>query len=338
MRRILQIVLALGLLPMSAAADLLPEALGLFTRASLESYQPEESAVFNEFGFEEGESAVYLSPEAERLVIRAVRFHDATGAFAAYQWTSPAGAKPIPYGEQASRTDEVTLIQLGNYLVRMEGAEPVDEHVELMLGFLPRVLMTPPPPLTRFVPQENRVPGSERHILGPVVLGRLAPDIPPSVAAFHFGTEGQFVRYESPAGELRLALFSYPSSQIARGQIEEFQKLPSVIAKRTGPLVAAVVSPASADEAQFLLAKVQYAADVTATPRPVGRHENLGTLILDIVVLCAVLVGLMIVGGVIVAGSRMLVSRYAPNSLFASSDGPGMVRLEIDKTQTSRRS
>jgi hypothetical protein len=331
MSRAAQIFVLLVLASTSAAAALLPEALGAFNRSSLESYQPENIEVFREFGFEEGERAAYATSEGLKLELSASRFRDATGAFAAFEWSRPAGAKSLAYGQRAVQAAGLTVIQFGNYVIQMKGSTPVEEHVEVMLGFLPRVQMSPEPPLLGFVPQDGLIPDSGRHVLGPLALRDLAPEIPPSVAAFHFGTEAQFGRYTSPSGEIRLALFSYPSPQIARGQIEEFQKLPGIVAKRTGPLIAAVVSPASPDEAQFLLARIHYAAEVTPTPRDHNRHENIGTLILDIVLLCLILIGLMIVGGLAVAGSRLLARRYAPNSLFASSEGPDMIRLDIER-------
>jgi hypothetical protein len=80
-----------------------------------------------------------------------------------------------------------------------------------------------------------------------------------------------------------------------------------------------------------LLAKVQYAMEVTMTPEEqLNRHDNLGNLILDIVLLCLVLIALMIVGGVLVAGARIMAGRYAPGSIFAVHEGSEMTRLDID--------
>ena len=200
-----------------------------------------------------------------------------------------------------------------------------------MLTYLPRVHMTPDPPVVEHVPTDGLIGHSQRHILGPVVLEKLAPEVPPSVAAFRFGTEAQFARYRAPAGELRLILFSFPSSQIARGQIDEFYKLQTGMAKRVGSIIAFVASPASPDDAERLLAKVQYSMEVTVTPQEQNdRHDNLGNLILDIVMLCGVLIALMIVGGVLVAGARIMAGRYAPGSIFAVQEGSEMTRLNID--------
>lgn len=328
MRKLIAFLL---LLPAVAGAELLPEALGEFERKSMEANQPAEPEVFREFGFEQSEKARYAAPGGSAVEITAYRFADDTGAFSAFQWKQPAGSHPVEFGERALKTGNRTLIHFGNYLVEMEGGQPLDDNVELMLAYLPRVRMTPDPPLIEHVPDDGLITASQRHILGPVVLEKLAPEVPPSVAAFRFGTEAQFARYQSPAGEMRLILFSYPSSQIARGQFEEFAKLQTGFAKRVRSIIAFVASPPSPDEAERLLAKVEYAMEVTMTPQEqTNRHDNLGNLILDIVVLCGVLIVLMIVGGVLVAGARIMAGRYAPGSIFAVHEGSEMTRLNID--------
>jgi hypothetical protein len=327
MRKLIAFLL---LLPAVAGAELLPEALGEFERKSMEAFQPAEPEVFREFGFEQAERARYAAPGGSAVEITAYRFADDTGAFSAFQWKQPAAGQSVEFGERALKTGNRTLIHFGNYVVEMEGAPPLDDNVELMLAYLPRVHMTPDPPLIEHVPADGLVERSQRHVLGPVVLEKLAPEVPPSVAAFRFGTEAQFARYQSPAGEMRLVLFGYPSAQIARGQLEEFAKLQTGVAKRVRSIIAFVAAPPSADEAERLLAKVQYAMEVTMTPQETGRHDNLGNLILDIVILCAVLAALMVVGGVLVAGTRIMAGRYAPGSIFAGHEDSDMTRLNID--------
>ncbi len=328
MKRLIAFLL---LWPALVGAELLPEALGDFQRKSLEAYQPAEPEIFHEFGFEQGEQARYATPAGKSVDIIAYRFADDTGAFSAFQWKQPVDGKPVEFGERALKSGDRTLIHFGNYLIEMQGAEPLTDNVELMLAYLPRVHMTPDPPVLEHVPTDGLISHSQRHILGPVVLQKLVPEVPPSVAAFRFGTEAQFGRYQAPAGELRLILFSYPSSQIARGQYDEFAKLKTGVAKQVGSIIAFVASPSSPDDAERLLAKVQYSMEVTVTPQMQSdRHDNLGNLILDIVMLCGVLIVLMIVGGVLVAGARIMAGRYAPGSIFAVQDGAEMTRLDID--------
>ena len=323
-------LLTVLLLPAMASAAILPEALGDFEPKDVGPLRPVDEAIFAEFGFEEGERARYVTPDRRSVEISASRFEDPTGAFAAFQWLQPPGGKDGGYGQRALKSGDRTLIQFGNYLVEMRGAEPVDEHVEVMLAFLPRIQMSADPPVLEYVPREQLVPNSQRHILGPATLEKLAAEIPPSVAAFRFDAEAQYARYQSPEGDLRMLLFSYPTPQIARGQLEEFQKLPGVVSKRAGPLVAAVVSPPSADEAERLLARVRYRAEITLHHRNLTRSETLWTLLTDIIIFCLLLAGLMIVGGVLVASTRMLATRYAPESMFATPEDSGIVRLKID--------
>ena len=326
-----RVVSLLLLFPLLAGAALLPEALGEFERKSVEPYTPAERDLYIEFGFEEGETAHYVAKAGPSVDITARRFQDPTGAFAVFLWLQPEQSVERAYGESAVQSGDRTLIRFGNYVIEMRGAEPIDEHVELMLAFLPRVQMTAPPPLLAYFPTSQIVPHSARHILGPAGLERLAPEIPPSVAAFHFGTEAHYGRYATPNGEHELLLFSYPTPQIARDQFEAFNQLEAVVAKRSGPLVAVVPNPPSADEAQRLLARVRYAAEVTSHHREMTRSENLGTLFIDIIIFCGLLGFLMIVGGGIVAGTRMLAGKYAPQSILASTDEGNILRLDIDK-------
>ncbi len=327
----IRLITALLLMQLVATAALLPEALGEFERGTVSAFEPPEKDVFAEFGIEEGEQAPFTTASGESVEITALRFGDATGAFAAFHWLRPAQGREMPFGERAIQDGPSTLIHFGNYVIRMEGSVPVEEHVELMLTYLPRVQITARPPLMNYFPTDQLIPNSTRHVLGPVVLEKLTPEIAPSVAGFHFGTEAHFGRYATPSGEHQMLLFSYPTPQISRGQVEEFNKLPNVVAKRDGPLIAVVVAPKSLDEAQRLLAKVHYAAEVTLHYREPSRHDNLGNLILDIVIFCGLLVVLMIVGGTIVAAARLAAGRFAPNSIIAPPVDLDMVKMDIDR-------
>ena len=318
--------------PLIVEATLLPEALGKFERKSVISHTPAEKDLYQEFGFEEGETARYDASAVDQSVsITARRFQDPTGAFAAFLWLHPAEGVEKSYGEDSFQNGEYTLIHFGNYVIEMRGAEPVEEHVELMLAFLPRVQMTAPPPMLAYFPTDQIVPHSAKHILGPTGLEIIAPEIPPSIAAFHLGTEAHYGRYTTSNGEHELLLFNYPTPHIARDQFEAFNGLDRVVAKRSGPLVAVVPSPPSPDEAQRLLARVRYVAEITPHHREMSRSENLATLITDILIFCGLLAVLMIGGGGIVAGTRMLAGKYAPNSILASSDENNVLRLDIDK-------
>ena len=313
-----------------AGATLLHEALGPFERLEARPYAPPHGDVLEEFGLEEAEEADYRAADGRSVLVRALQFYDDTGAVAAYSWLRPADATEAERGERAVEKGDYVLIHFANYLLSLEGDTPDEEDVELALAYLPRPKPTADPPVLRYVPRDALVPGSGRHILGPVSLERLAPQLAPSVVGFHFGTEGYYGRYATPAGEAEMIVWDYPSNPIARGQIGEFHALQGPVAKQDGPLIAVVLDPPSADEAQRLLARVRYRAEVTQHHQEPKRHESLGNLILDTFILCGLLAGLMVVGGVLVAGTRRLAGRFAPDSILASPHGPNMQRLSID--------
>ena len=58
------------------------------------------------------------------------------------------------------------------------------------------------PILPANLPAQDRVANSERYIIGPASLAKFIPAIPPSVAAFHYGAEGQLGVFHSPKGDM----------------------------------------------------------------------------------------------------------------------------------------
>ncbi len=336
--RLIQLLLAALLLaaPWAARADLAPQALGEFVRETPEAYEPGDGAIYAELGLEEAETAVYRTPSGKTATLIVQQFYDDTGAFAAFLWEQSAEGYYSGFGERSWTDDESTLIHFANYLVRFSGDPPQDDHIELMLAFLPRVRPTADPPVLNFRPGVEIRPGTQKYILGPAVLEKLAPEISPSIAGFHFGAEAHYAVYETESGPLRMLLFSYPTPQMARAQADEFYKLENVVAKRSGPMIGVVVAPGSADGAQRLLAKFRYAAEVTMDYTGAKKPLTLAEIVLDTFMLVGVLAGLCIVGGVFVGGVRYLAGRVAPTSIFAAPEGDGLVHLGLDGADEKR--
>ena len=314
---------------------LLHEALGPFERQEVRPYSPPHIEVLEEFGLEESEEAQYRTEDGRSVLVRALQFYDDTGAVAAYSWLRPEEATEVERGERAVEKGSYVLIHFANYLLSLDGDAPDEEDIEVALAYLPRPKPTADPPVLRYVPRDSLVPDSGRHILGPVSLESLAPGLAPSVVGFHFGTEGYFGRYLTPAGEIRMILWDYPSNPIARGQVEEFHAMEGSVAKQDGPLIAVVLDPESPDEAQKLLARVRYRAEVTQHAAPPKRHDSLKNIILDTFILCGLLASLMVLGGVLVAGTRRVAGRLAPDSIIAPPQGSPMQRLGIDRLDSS---
>jgi hypothetical protein len=312
----------------AAAPALLPPRMGDFNQTAAPSYAPSDAAVFREYGLDAAERAQYAAGD-RKLEITLLRAKDATGAFGMYQWIRPIDAKPAQQGERAVEKGDTLLFQYGNYVLELRGARPEQEHLEALLSILPRFERTVAPPVFKYLPSEGRVANSERFIQGPVALQLLAPAVPPSTAAFHLGAEGEVAEYSVEGGRLKLLLFTYPTPQMARAQLEEFHRIAGVVTKRSGPLVAIILNPFSRDEAEKLLARVRYEATLTWSQPPQMRNENIGEFLLGVVMLCLILVGFAILAGVGVGGVRILLGRWFPQSRFNTEAEPVITRLKL---------
>ena len=299
-------ILLLLLAAALAQGAILPDQIGTFVKGDTQPLAASDPALLREFGFQAGEQALYKSPD-KRFTVSAWRFHDSTGALGLFEARRPANAAPAKLAALSSTTPEGAIFAYGNYVFEVTGAVPEQKDLELLFAQLPQVDLAPLPALIGNLPQDGLIPNSERYVLGPVSLARFEPRIAPALAAFHLGAEAQLGRYRTPKGDLTLAIFSYPTPNIARERQEEYLKVPGTIAKRSGPLVGVVVQPPDADAAEGVLAGVQYAGNLTLNEKvPVNEGLFMYRLFLNIFVLSGVLIGLSIIVGIGFGGFRIL--------------------------------
>jgi hypothetical protein len=296
------------MLPLLAAAAILPDQIGPYHRTATTQPALEDRPLWGEYGIKAWEAGTYENGK-DRLTAAVWQLADSTGALGAFDWLRAAQGgqeKPSQAAPLASETKDELLLLHGNYLLRFDGYKPSKEELEAIYGALKNVDNTSLPVLTGYLPAENLVPNSERYVIGPVGLERFYRGIPPSVAAFHFGAEAQIGEFQSPHGPVQLAIFNYPTAQIAMQKVGDFQKLPGALAKRSGPFVAVVLSPADADFAERLLGQVRYQAEVTRDEYVPTRRDNPGVLILNILILIGILALFAIVSGLAFGGMRVL--------------------------------
>jgi len=290
-----------------ALAGIWPDQIGEFRRVSVGPVAVAERAVWDEYGLDQAERATYMLGQ-RKFTATAYRLRDSTGAFAAFQWQRPAEARPTKLSELAVETERSSAVAYGNYLLFFEDWKPQVTDLGTLVDRLPKLEKSPLPTLAGYLPTQDLIPNSERYILGPASLDRFRPGIPPSVAAFHMGAEGQLGRFGVGGKQMELVIFSYPTPHIARDQLGAFQKLPGVMAKRAGPLVALIVSPPDADAAERLLALVRYQAEVTLTEHVPTARDNIGNLILNIFLLTGILL-LFCAGAGLAYGGILALSR-----------------------------
>ncbi len=204
LRGIAFLFLAGALLVVPAQPAIWPEQLGGYTRGPASPVAVEKKAVWDEFGLAETEKAGYTSGN-QSFTAFAYRFKDPTGAMAAFQWQRPADATPSKIAQLAVQTPGALVFTFHNYLFRLEGWRPEAADLTPLLASVPRLDQGPLPTLPGYMPAATRTPNSERYVLGPASLALFEPRIPPSVAAFHLGTEAQLCRFRSKGGELGMA-------------------------------------------------------------------------------------------------------------------------------------
>jgi len=288
-----------------AGAGIWPEEFYGLKRISLAPVALTGDAIWQEYGFEQGERAEYAG-EGVRLKATALRFADSTAAMAVFQWQRPAGYKPADVEPLAVESPTALYVAHGNYILHFEGKKPSREELLGLYIVLPLTENSALPTLPSYLPEAGRVAGSERFIVGPVSLQKFEPRIPPSVAAFQYSPEAQLAKYRSDKGEMSLAIFSYPTPHIARERLAEFRMLPGALVKRTGPMLVALFDSADPDQAQQLLAKVNYRATIIWEEPSLSGAAGFADLLLTIGALVGLLLVCAIAVGLALGGSRFL--------------------------------
>lgn len=308
-RSLVNLLLILAGIPALACAAIWPAQIGTFRRASAQAVTPAaDRALWDEYGFRDGETAQYEG-DSQKFTATAWRFQDPTGALGAFEWMRPADSKPSALAKLACETPASTFLTHGNYLLRFDGYHPGAPFLTTFIEGLANVDNSALPTLVGYLPSQDLVPNSERYIEGPAALQKFDPGISPSTAAFHLSAEAQVGSFQTPSGEEKLAIFSYPTPNLARQQLDQFRQIPGAMVKRSGPLVAVILVPQNADAAERLLSLVRYQADITLDERVSTRRDNIGNLVINAFVLIGILLCFSLVGGLAFGSVRAFIRR-----------------------------
>lgn len=305
-------------------AAIFPDQIGWFKKGPVTTVAVPDQALYEEYGLDATEQADY-SYQDKHFSATAWRMRDSTGAMALFESRRPPGAIPATPGSLAPtpasksavaarlavRTSDGVIFVYGNYVFRLTGTVPPAESLQPVYMGLPKLENSPLPVLMTDLPVDGLIPNSERYILGPVSLDRFEPRIPPSVAAFHLGTEGQLGTYRTSKGPLTMTIFNYPTPSIARERYDEFQKIPGVVAKRVGVLVAVTVAPPDPNEAERILSRVHYDTNITLNEKvPVNDVKQKVNFILDVFVFAGILLLGCLVAGIAFGGYRTVRRKF----------------------------
>ena len=246
-----------------------------------------------------------------QFIVTTYQMKDATGGLAAWQWQRSENGRPCDFTAFCTEDGKRTIINDENYLIVFEGARPTKGQVEAELEALPNKRGSSLPPILTFLPREVLTPNSARYVLGPDSLKAFAPELAGANPGFEEAAEAQVASYHAGSTPVRMALFYYPTPGIARAHAATFKRLSNVHVKRSGPLVAIVLSPVSDKQADTLLSRVEYSAKITwnETPPP-SPIKPLYQLLLNIIYLSLILTGICLLAGLMYAGMRIYRRRY----------------------------
>ena len=248
-----------------------------------------------------------------KLTYTAYRFKDLTGALAAWESERAAQAKPCEQAPFCSTDGNHTLIFQDNYVLEFDNPKPKKSDVEAVIAALPGRTDTALPAVLTFLPRQGIVPNSARYLLGDRSLRTFAPELLVSDTGFSQGGEAQVAQYKVNGGNepIRLAVFYYPTPEMARIHSVSLRHVPGAHVKRSGVLVAVVYGDATDQQADTLLSRVEYEAKITwnDTPPP-PPIKPLYSLLLNIIYASILLSAIGLTAGLIYAGMRWYRRKY----------------------------
>jgi len=299
-----------------------------------------QAGVLKEDGFHDYESAAYTR-EGRKLTVTALRFDDATGAYAAFTFYREPRMQLETIGAMAASANDLVIFFCDNILVRAQF-----DHVTEMSAAELRELVTVLPPLKgakavmptlpSYLPRDGMTKNSARFIVGPVAYGALA--LPVSAQAMDFSRSPEILsaNFHFSTGDGTLMLIEYPTPQIAIERIRLLSQTnpgagPTFVTRRSGPIVALAYGSFSEGDARALLGAVNYEAEVTWNEDTgLSRRNNIGNLVIAACVLALVIILISLGFGLIFGFTRPLLARVFPGRFRARKEGDDFIRLHLD--------
>ena len=315
-----------------------------FGRYSAATLAGDEAPILVEYGYVGAERRQFTK-ESQTLSVEAVRLKDASGSYGLFtlyrgqDWTTrETGTEQLAWrGTDFLLRKEEVLVRASLQGRSSNARLSVAELRELAAG-LETLGGGPLPPLRLYLPERGVLPESRKYILGPVALARLAPEIPAKLVDFEMGAEANLARYQFPGKPpLTLLLLSYPIAQLAASKMKAWQDLPAessdsvaqqLYARRVGPLVGFVLGATEKSQADQLLNRISYTADVVWNePVEEVTASDLAQLILNIIALIGALLAFALIAGLGFGFLRALLTQRYPGRFFAEETE--IIRLNI---------
>jgi hypothetical protein len=313
------------------------------------------ASLLKEYGFTDFESGTFVRDDGRKLNIKAARFADASGAYGAFTYYKMPQMLKETIDTQGASLNERVLFYRGSVLVDAT-FEKLSAMSTAELRDLSDALPLPSgnarnlPVLPQYLPKPGYVKNTAKYVLGPIGLEKTTSPLSAQLVDFSVGAEVALGTYQTSDGAATLMLISYPTPQIAAEHLRKIdaarqpdapqQGSPArsngdaIFDKRTGPMVVLVTGAISQAEARSLLGAVNYEADVTWNENTyTGRKNNLGNLLLNVFLLCAILIAFSAVAGLAFGGIRVLFTRILPERVLHREQELEFISLNLSEGQ-----
>ncbi|MFQ5776469.1 MAG: DUF6599 family protein [Terriglobia bacterium] len=329
------ILLSLLAVPATTTAteesSLLPAKLGDWQQTAaaqadaveLERLVGEQAPLLREYGARRAEQATYRwGRTACRVTL--LEMQDRSSAYGVFTLLRSDGA-PVAVGEAGAGTARSVIFYQGNYFVMVGGSVDPGQlrslagHLEQRGG--PQASL---PDLPAFLPREGFLGGSDRYVLGPLALARVAPFASGDWVGFAYGAELQAARYRVGPQQATLLLISYPTPQIASARLRDFRKLFNLggtgdprrtlaYARRQGTLVLFVAGLNAEPAANALMDRVRYEVELSwSDPLPAASASDWAGTLVNLFIGTGVVLLAALGAALTLALLRLAVSRLLP--------------------------
>ncbi|PSH04582.1 MAG: hypothetical protein CXZ00_07130 [Acidobacteria bacterium] len=299
------------------------------------------SNVLKEDRFTDFEVATYKH-DNRTLTIKAARFEDAAGSYAAFTFYRQPIMREEDIGALAASLNDRVLFFSGNILVDarfdrvtgMSGTQLRELAARLPKAKGPAAVL---PTLPSHLPRKQLVQGTARYIIGPAAYSALSVNLSPELIDFSKSPELVWARFNGEApGSAEVLLVAYPTPHIAIDKLTAYEQLPAPsgrgtsIAKRTGPIVVLVRGNISRSDAEKILSGVNYDANVTWNENAgQGKRDNIGNLVIAALGLAAILFIISVGAGAVFGFGRFYLPRFRAKKAGKTPDDGELTRLHL---------
>ena len=338
---------AQGVLPPSFAGWTATGGPAIIPVARLDSLLGADAAAFREYAPKSIEQRTYTSG-AETASITLYRMRDPSSAYGAYTFLLNDSLLPAALGSYASASPERALLVVGEMMLDVSSPatqpRPPNADLKQLADWLDQKAdHTPYPFIGEHLPEEGRVPGSERYVIGPLGLARFVPLGTDDWMGFDHSAETILARYKVGGKEETLLVSSYPTQQVAAdrfaGMLRRFVFDPPggilpgqtiLFGKRVSSYVAVVVGAPSRQAANRVLDLVQYESNVTWNePHQTLTEPSINSMIVGAFLGTGAIMVLAVAAGIGFGGIRILVKIFLPNKVFDREKQVEILQLGI---------